>query len=52
MKKHEVIFTLKKGNSGMQRGMVSASDLMTAKKIWEQQNPDCRLSSIKEVRDK
>ena len=52
MTKHEVTFTLKSGNSGLQRTVVTASDPTTARKIWEQQNPGCRLSSINQVRKK
>ena len=40
---------LKAGNSGIQRTVVAASDPTTAKKIWEQQNPGCRLSSVIQI---
>jgi len=49
MKKYEITFMLKTGNSGMQRTVVTASDASTARKIWEQSNPGCRFSSIKEI---
>jgi len=52
MKKHEITFMLKTGNSGIQKTVVVASDPTTARKIWEQQNPGCRLSSINQIRSK
>lgn len=49
MKKYEISFMLKTGNSGMQKTIVMASDPSTAKRIWEQANPNCRFSSYREV---
>lgn len=52
MPKHEITFTLKTGNNGIQRTVVTASDPTTARKIWKQQNPGCQLSSVNQVRSK
>jgi hypothetical protein len=52
MKKYEIAFWLKKGNSGQQKTTVQASDSFTARRIFTQQNPGCRIISVPiEVRE-
>jgi hypothetical protein len=49
MKKYEIAYQLKAGNSGIQKTVVTASDSTTAKKLWEQQNPGCKFSSVNQL---
>jgi len=52
MKKYEIAFRLTKGNSGQQKTTVSASDSFTARRIFNQQNPGCKIISVPtEVRE-
>jgi hypothetical protein len=46
----QVRFRLKTGNSPMQTVVIQASDVGTARKIFEQQNPGCQISDVKEVK--
>ena len=52
MKKYEIAFRLIKGNSGQQKTTVQASDSFTARRIFTQQNPGCKIiSAPTEVRE-
>ena len=42
-RKYEITFQLLKGNSPQQKTVVQATDPHTARKIFEQQNPGCRI---------
>jgi hypothetical protein len=50
MRKYEIIYRLKTGNSGQQRTTIQASDQMTARRIFEQQNPGCVVEVCREAR--
>lgn len=49
MRTYEIRFYLKQGNSGQHATQVQASSVETARKLFEQQNPGCRVSMIKEL---
>jgi hypothetical protein len=52
MKKYQIAFRLVKGNSGQQMTTVQASDSFTARRIFNQQNPGCKITSLPtEVRE-
>jgi hypothetical protein len=46
MKKYQIAFRLINGNSGQQKTTVSASDSFTARRIFTQQNPGCKITSL------
>ncbi len=51
MKKYEITFNLKNStDSTLHKTVVTASSASVARQIWEQSNPGCRFSSIREVR--
>ncbi len=43
MRKYEIIYRLKTGNSGQQTTIIEASNSFTAHRIFEEQNPACVL---------
>jgi hypothetical protein len=46
MKKYEIAFRLIKGNSGQQKTTVQASDSFTARRIFTQRNPGCKIITV------
>lgn len=50
MRTYEIIYRLKTGNSGQQRTTIQASDQMTARRIFEQQNSGCIVEVCREAR--
>ena len=52
MRTFEISYILKNSsNSATQRTTVQASDMFTARRIFEQQNPGCRIvSTLREIR--
>jgi hypothetical protein len=49
MRTFEITYRLKAGNSGQQKTTVQAPDPRTARRIFEQQNPDCVFESWREI---
>jgi len=45
----EITYMLRTGNAGQQRTLIQASSLDTARRIFQQQNPGCVISSAKPV---